>query len=76
MPSCEKCWSDAGFKAWSSQGDKVEIYGRLVKERDCTPEEQAGPDAEVCPECRRKTIHQHVHYCLVCGKEKYETITI
>ncbi len=70
MPACEKCWFDAGMEAWSSQGDKVEIYHRLIDERECTPEEQAGIDAEHCPECDRTTVHQYVHACMDCGWEK------
>ena len=69
MPSCEKCWSDA------HRGDQFSVaeeYARLISERKdnpCTPEEQAGPDAEECPDCRRKTVHQHCHVCMVCGTE-------
>jgi len=33
MPSCEQCWRDAG-------GD-ANRYAELVKQRRCTPEEQA-----------------------------------
>lgn len=63
MPSCEKCWADA-------QGpykDVVKEYSRLVKERDCTPEEQAGPDATDCPKCGRRAAHQLCHVCMACG---------
>ena len=45
MASCEKCWNDAGREAYLEGGDKVEIYHRLLKERDknpCSPKEQAG----------------------------------
>ena len=55
MSSCEKCWADSG-----GGGE----YSRLMYEREsagriCTPEEQAGRDADLCPECNRKTIHQY-----------------
>lgn len=53
MSACEKCWSDAG-------GDSAE-YHRLMGVRKCTPEEQAGPAAGICPICRRRTLHQYSH---------------
>ena len=60
MASCEKCWADAG-------GDPEE-YEQLLEERtgelNCTPEEQAGVDADFCDVCERKTIHQHTHKCV------------
>lgn len=56
MSACEKCWSDAHR---GPQFSVAEEYARLVVERNCTPEEQAGPDAERCPACGRMTIHQH-----------------
>ena len=64
MPACEKCWSD------SAPGE----YNALVEKRskagnECSPEEQAGPDAYVCPVCKRKTVHQYVpSYCMNCNK--------
>ena len=54
MSVCEKCWADSGG------GEK---YIELLKSRDCTPEEQAGIDAEICSKCKRKTIHQHTNSC-------------
>jgi hypothetical protein len=51
MSSCERCWKDAG-------GDPF-VYTDLLKERKCTPEEQAGEYAGECPWCDRKTLHQH-----------------
>lgn len=68
MPACEKCWSDAHAEAWSSQGDKVEIYHRMIDERDCTPEEQAGRDATKCTACDRITVHPYVKCCMACGE--------
>jgi len=60
MASCEKCWND-------SRGDP-QLYSELVASRNvrgesCSPEDQAGPYATVCPHCQRKTVHQ---VCLVC----------
>ena len=59
MASCEKCWADSG--------GNPDLYAHYVNTRDCTPEEQAGPESEVCPECNRKTVHQYCHYCVICG---------
>lgn len=45
MPSCEKCWNDAGGIAHLEGGNKVEIYHKLLEGRDktpCSPKEQAG----------------------------------
>lgn len=71
MPSCEKCWSDSATERNFGPSRDVEDegpYQRLVRERDaagegCTPEQQAGPDAAVCPRCQRKTVHQHAKVC-------------
>lgn len=66
MASCERCWADAngnGGYGYYRAGGRVE-YADLVKirngvtERECTPEEQAGPGATECPKCYRKTMHQ------------------
>jgi hypothetical protein len=56
MPSCEKCWRDAG-------GNPLR-YHLLLDQRDCTPEEQAGEDAKICPKCKRKAIHQFSKICM------------
>jgi hypothetical protein len=64
MPSCEKCWSDAG--------GNPDRYGQLLVERrdnPCTPEQQAGVDALVCPKCGRVAVHQHCGVCMACGWE-------
>ena len=58
MASCEKCWSDS---------NGVEEYHELLKINKCTPEEQAGTDAEKCPHCDRMTIHQIVKKCVLCS---------
>lgn len=69
MASCEKCWADSFTMSFSTGKDRVEIYQRLVKERNCTPEEQAGPDATICPKCKRKAVHQIIKMCMNCGCE-------
>ena len=56
MASCEKCWED-------SHGS-VDSYLRLVRTRDCTPEQQAGRWALNCSSCGRKTIHQYAGVCV------------
>ena len=56
MPSCETCWRDAGGNA--------ERYAKLVQERRCTPEEQAGKDSGTCYVCGRRTMHPHAHVCM------------
>jgi hypothetical protein len=66
MASCEKCWADS----LGPFGDQVDRYHRLIKERNCTPEEQAGPDAGWCDKCERKTIHQNAKVCTICHVEK------
>jgi hypothetical protein len=62
MPSCEKCWRDA-------HGDSKE-YRRLISSGKvaCTPEEQAGPEATLCPRCQRMTRHQGCRVCMICGR--------
>lgn len=62
MPSCEKCWRDAG-------GD-ADLYTQLIEQRnksgqECSPEEQAGEEAGWCPVCSRKTVHMHSDVCMV-----------
>jgi len=53
MPSCERCWRDSG--------GNPDRYRELILSRTaCTPEEQAGEDAGLCPDCGRKTMHQYV----------------
>jgi len=56
MASCETCWERSG-------GD-VEKYHRLLRENDCSPEEQAGAGATECQFCGRKTIHQYAGVCV------------
>ena len=61
MPSCEKCWIDA-------HGNPDE-YRRLLEQRNktgnvCSPEQQAGPEAETCPFCLRETVHMYSEVCM------------
>ena len=62
MASCEKCWRDSG-------GDP-DLYAKLIAERNCTPEEQAGGESTVCPLCGRKTVHMFCNVCMACGEHK------
>ena len=62
MPACEKCWSDAAYGEYTALVEKRSAEGHT-----CTPEQQAGPDAGLCPRCHRKTLHQHVpDHCMNC----------
>lgn len=66
MSSCEKCWIDA---ARNMTGSQPEEYHRLLNDPSrppCTPEQQAGPDASECPNCKRWTLHQITHEPM-CG---------
>lgn len=57
MSSCERCWADS-YIPGGPVGKRNERYSRLIRKRDCTPEQQAGPDAAECPACGRESIHQ------------------
>ncbi|KKL23902.1 hypothetical protein LCGC14_2420720 [marine sediment metagenome] len=60
MSSCERCWSES--RMYSN-------YSELIKRTpSCTPEEQAGPGAIVCPQCQRKTVHQYTGECMACHR--------
>ena len=67
MASCEKCWADSFTMTYGTGEDRIEKYQQLIKERNCTSEEQAGPDAGICHKCKRKTVHQFVGVCMVPG---------
>lgn len=63
MAACEKCWRDSG-------GDP-DLYRDLIEQRKdnpCSPEDQAGEDAKLCPMCGRKAVHVHCHVCMACGR--------
>ena len=72
MSSCEKCWADAHKTFVDPNGFVInhvpDNYRRLMNERrnnPCTPEEQSGEFAKLCPLCKRKTIHQSTGECMV-----------
>ena len=71
MASCEKCWEDSYMRTHADpMKSQTEHYHDLITERKdnpCTPEEQAGIDAMICPKCNKKTIHPYVKQCLICG---------
>ena|SRR3990167_4608383 len=72
MSSCEKCWQDA-------KGDPY-VYERLIKTRQCLPEEQAGLSATICPDCNRLTVHQYTGKCqnpdCLCGEYHKPEFTV
>lgn len=74
MSACEKCWHDAHYGSpFVNVADK---YAKLLKERSnnpCTPEQQAGEDAGICPVCNRKTLHQWTQECMT-GCPNKETV--
>lgn len=58
MPGCEKCWAEAGRIAYVTQGDKVEIYHRLLDQRaerpcylDCPEGHPDHYSYDGCPAC-------------------------
>lgn len=61
MSACEKCWRDSG-------GDAVE-YEKLVTERNCSPEKRAGDGADMCPFCKRTSVHIYTDVCMACGRQ-------
>lgn len=67
---CERCWSRACSEALSRGVPVVDVYGRLLGEDDCTPEQQAGPDALACEACGRKAVHPAIKTCRACGTAK------
>jgi len=66
MSSCEKCWADAYRMEMAGEGSRPDLYERLIRDpnRNCTPEEQAGPDAKICLVCKRKVLHQITGQCM------------
>jgi ribosomal protein L37E len=63
MATCERCWAQS-----YGARDQAEEYRRLLLVNDCTPEQQAGPEATRCPKCETLTCHQHTGQCIVCGE--------
>ena len=70
MASCEKCWADSYTITYGADESRIEKYQQLIKERSCTPEEQAGIDAGTCLKCERKAVHQITGDCMNCGLMK------
>jgi hypothetical protein len=71
MATCERCWRDA-----DGDPEKYESFLRIRAGGpnglpECTPEEQAGEDAKLCPNCGRQTIHQHCGDCMVSDCDGY-----
>ncbi len=67
MASCEKCWGEAYLKTYEDpMKSQTEHYNELIKVSNCTLEQQAGKDAEECPKCKRKIVHQIIGTCLKC----------
>jgi hypothetical protein len=68
MSSCEKCWVDCQRMTFDLT--KGRPYSQLldrrngIVERECTPEEQAGPDATECQVCKRSCCHQRTGECM------------
>ena len=67
MTACEKCWKDAKHESAETGCSISAAYGRLIKERDCTPEDQAGDNAWTCRNCGRIAVHPRVGICMACG---------
>jgi len=62
MAICEKCWTDEAFS-----GNHTVAYEELLKDRSdspCTPEQQAGDEATICLDCKKKTVHQYIKICM------------
>jgi hypothetical protein len=66
--TCEQCWIDAYelqySRGFDSQGA---AYLSIILYCNHKAEERAGADAEGCPMCARRTIHQHGRECVTCG---------
>lgn len=68
MATCERCWEMAhSVSRTSNTMDQADVYRELLLKNDCTPEQQAGRAAVVCPTCKTRTVHQHTHQCVACG---------
>jgi ribosomal protein L37E len=59
---CERCWKVSK----GSRGNRFRTYESLVQNHTCTPEEQAGDNAEICKHCGRKTYHVSTERCMNC----------
>lgn len=68
MPNCEKCWGKAYTRSRCTGRGQATCYSEILKEVEasgilCTPEEQAGVDAQLCKKCNRKSVHQVTGDC-------------
>lgn len=61
--------------AYHSGESQADAYEKLVAAHPCSPEDQAGEDAKVCPACDRRTVHQYAHVCMACGEGSPEIPT-
>ena len=65
MSSCEKCWANATRRSLYAEESASEIYRELISGKEmCSAEEMAGLHATVCPDCDRRTLHQHTDECM------------
>ncbi len=71
MSSCEKCWRDAREEGESCVVDRYHALMRERRSSPCSPEEQAGPEAWLCPICNKRTLHQYTREPM-CGCKKEE----
>jgi hypothetical protein len=76
MSSCEKCWADSKTMTKFTKESQVKKYRELIKSRNCTPEEQAGPNANECFLCKRKTLHQYTNRCMNKNCNDLKTVII
>ena len=65
MSACEKCWRDAHRGPYC---DVAEEYRKLriarTGDKECSPEEQAGPDGKFCERCGLYSLHQVTGECM------------
>lgn len=73
MSSCERCWS----MAYDPYGNQLERYQENIRAHNCTPEQQAGPDAGWCPDCGLVSLHQYTKQCmnLECDTRRVHPVT-
>ncbi len=72
MASCEHCWGMAYRMSMDNDKSQAENYSVLIDKNNCTPEQQAGDGAGICPLCRRKTVHVYCKVCMVVGCDHKE----
>ena len=62
MALCVKCLIES-----DASDDQFDEYDRLIESHKCTPEQQAGEDAELCETCTRYTIQTYNDVCMTPG---------